>query len=586
MPHSDSSVPGYNLHALVSPAASGWTLRLLAFVVEHLGSALGLSRKIARDSNLFSLRHRGFLDLPTYYPIVAAEAGQTTKANTGDLAAKADALATAGLAVHGRIFQSVADFRDAYTDGRATPVDVAEAVINAITAGNESHSPPLLAVIKHNNEDLMLQAKESLARHKAGKPLSVLDGVPIAIKDELDVLGYETGVGTNFIALKPTKDAHPVALLRAAGALIIGKANMHEIGIDVTNANPWTGTPRNPYAAAHVTGGSSGGSAAAVAAGLCPIAVGADGGGSVRIPAAFCGLFGLKPTAGRVSETGAFPLAPTVGVVGPIAATAADMAVAYAVMAGPDPLDPNTMAQPPVALPTADASVKGLRIGVYKPYFEDAEPAVVAACRALLDELVTRGAVLVDITIPELEEMRVAHANIITSEMGAAMASFPRTSLSAATRTALAVTQSTLAPHDYVTACRVRTRGMATLKALYANIDVIATPSTAIPPPKRLPGAKEWSDYTTSAKSMRFIVMANLCGVPAVTVPAGYTRDGGLPIGMQFQAKWWNESLLLSLAATCETVLPGGRRRPGVLFDLLHKSDKSDRRGSELTLAE
>ncbi|KAI8588377.1 amidase [Geranomyces variabilis] len=585
MPHNPDP-NGYNLHALVSPAASGWTLRLLAFIVEHLGSILGLSRKIARDSNLFSLRHRGFFDLPTYYPIVAPDAGQGTLANAADLAAKADALATAGLAVHGRIFRSVADFRDAYKEGRATPVDVAEAVITAITAGNESHSPPLLAVIKHNNEDLRLQAKESLARHKAGKPLSVLDGVPIAVKDELDVLGYETNVGTNFISLKPTKDAHPVALLRAAGALIIGKANMHEIGIDVTNANPWTGTPRNPYAPGRVTGGSSGGSAAAVAAGLCPIAIGADGGGSVRIPAAFCGIFGLKPTAGRVSETGAFPLAPTVGVVGPLAATAADMAVAYAVMAGPDPEDPNTMVQPPVVLPSGDKGVKGLKIGVYKPYFEDAEPAVVAVCRALLDELVTRGAVLVDITIPELEDMRVAHANIITSEMASAMSSFPTTSLSPASRLALNVTQSTLAPHDYITACRVRTRAIATLKALYANVDVIATPSTAIPAPKVFAGAKEWSDYTTSAKSMRYIVMANLCGVPAVTVPAGYTPVDKLPIGMQFQAKWWNESLLLSLAATCEAAQPGGRRRPGVLFDLLHGVGEKDRRASERTLAE
>ena len=164
-------------------------------------------------------------------------------------------------------------------------------------------------MIAVNRDDVMKQAREATQRIKAGKPLSIFDGVPVAVKDELDMVPYPTTVGTSFLGKSPAKeDATVVARMRAAGALLVGKTNMHEIGINVTGLNPHHGTTRNPYNTDHFTGGSSSGSATAVAAGLVPVAIGADGGGSIRIPASFCGVFGLKPTFGRVSEHGAAPL--------------------------------------------------------------------------------------------------------------------------------------------------------------------------------------------------------------------------------------------------------------------------------------
>jgi Asp-tRNA(Asn)/Glu-tRNA(Gln) amidotransferase A subunit family amidase len=175
-------------------------------------------------------------------------------------------------------------------------------------AASDAANPPLRAYIAVNREDVLQQAAAATKRFSTGAPLSILDGIPVAVKDELDMVPYPTTAGTAFLGRHPaSSDATVVARLRAAGALLIGKANMHEIGMGVTGLNPIYGTPRNPYATHCHTGGSSSGSAAAVAAGLCPLALAADGGGSIRIPAALCGVVGLKPTYGRVSEHGALP---------------------------------------------------------------------------------------------------------------------------------------------------------------------------------------------------------------------------------------------------------------------------------------
>ncbi|KND02936.1 uncharacterized protein SPPG_02016 [Spizellomyces punctatus DAOM BR117] len=561
---------GYFLHSLNSPSATGWTLRFLCGILEYFGYALGISYKIAGDSNLFFLRKKRCLEVPTYYPVVEdrTQSLATDKETPIDLVPVAES----GLELGNRIFRSVMDFHQAYKLKLTTPVEVAEAVVKAIDASNTVHSPPLLAVIKHNQDDILRQARESNERYLAGKSLSVLDGVPIAVKDDTDVVGYETNVGTTCISIHPERDATCIANLRRAGAIIIGKANMHEIGIDVTNCNPWSGTPRNPYNTNHFTGGSSGGSACAVGIGLCPIAVGADGGGSIRIPSAYCGLYGLKPTAGRISGDGAFPLAPTVGVTGPIAATAGDLAIGYALLAGPDENDTNTLKQPPIRLESFNSisSLEDVRIGVYRPYFDNADPQIVKACDEFVTRLERRGAKVVNIMLHDLEAMRVAHANTITSEMGAATAGIPRHKFSYSTRMALGVTGNHITAADYIMAAQIRTRGMRMLEGVFKEVDVIVTPTTGITAPKIPSGALKWgfSDYTTSGKAMRFIFMANLLGIPAISVPVGYTPEG-LPIGMQFQAKWWNEELLLRLAHVSEDLFAAERRKPAVFYDLL-----------------
>jgi len=188
--------------------------------------------------------------------------------------------------------------------------------------------------------------QQSLPR--AGKPLSVVDGVPVAVKDEFKQIGHRTCGGTSFLgSCVESEDATAVARLRAAGALLVGKTVMNEIGIQTTGWNGHFGQVRNPFDLSRDTGGSSSGSAASVAAGLTPLALGADGGGSIRIPATQCGVVGFKPTYGRVSEHGALPLCPSVGHAGPIASSVEDAAIMYAIIAGPDVNDANSQVQPP-----------------------------------------------------------------------------------------------------------------------------------------------------------------------------------------------------------------------------------------------
>lgn len=227
-----------------------------------------------------------------------------------------------------------------------TPLDVARRYLTAVAEG-EADAAPLRAVVHLAEADLLAQAEAATARFERGEPLGPLDGVPIGVKDELDQVPHPTTVGTTFLARGPaTADATVVARLREAGALLVGKLNMHEIGIGTTGLNPHLGTARNPCGPAHHTGGSSSGCGAAVAAGLCPIAVGADAGGSIRTPASLCGVVGLKATYGRVSEHGAFPLCWSMGHVGPLGATVRDVALGYLAMAGVDPHDGATAGQP------------------------------------------------------------------------------------------------------------------------------------------------------------------------------------------------------------------------------------------------
>jgi Asp-tRNA(Asn)/Glu-tRNA(Gln) amidotransferase A subunit family amidase len=358
--------------------------------------------------------------------------------------------------------------------------------------------------------------------------------------------------------------------LRHAGALLIGKTNMHEIGILPNSLNAHYGPARNPYALAHEAGGSSSGSAAAVAAGLCPAAIGADGGGSIRIPAAYCGLVGLKPTFGRVSEFGAVPLAPSVAHLGPIAATAEDAALLYTAISGPDPQDSNTQRQPPVQVDGRNGCLRGVRIGIYREWFCDAASEIVAPCEQLLKLFVRAGAELADVVIPDLRLIAIAHGLTIHKEMAANMERYDREhrrDFSLMTRLMLANVRAVPAS-DYVQAQRIRTRAMDHFRSALARADVVATPTT----PSTAPEITKYGLLDSEAnigqvmETMRFVNPANLTGLPAISILAGY--DGrGLPIGLQLIGRPWDESTLLRLAYAAESDTP--KRRPLVYFDLM-----------------
>ena len=358
--------------------------------------------------------------------------------------------------------------------------------------------------------------------------------------------------------------------------MLIGKTNMHEIGILPNARNPHYGTARNPYNPAHEAGGSSSGSAAAVAAGLCPAAIGADGGGSIRIPAAYCGVAGLKPTFGRVSEFGVVPLAWSVAHLGPIAAIAEDAALLYAAISGPDPMDPNTQPQPPVHTGGYDGTLTGVRIGVYRDWFSDAAGDVVTVCEQLLAEFVRLGAELVDVVIPDLRLMAVAHGLTIHTEMETNMRRYDRQhrrELGLSTRLMLANVR-TMRSSDYVQAQRMRTRAMNHFRPALAGADVIATPAAPITAPEIPPRAAVDGEVNIGqvVEVMRFVNPANLTGLPAISVPAGYDRRG-LPVGLQLTGRPWEESTLLRLAHAADGIVI--RRKPAVYFDLLPELGES-----------
>jgi Asp-tRNA(Asn)/Glu-tRNA(Gln) amidotransferase A subunit family amidase len=322
---------------------------------------------------------------------------------------------------------------------------------------------------------------------------------------------------------------------------------------------------RNPYDRARITGGSSSGSAAVVAAGLCPVAIGADGGGSIRIPAGLCGVVGLKATFGRIPETGVPPLCWHVGHVGPIGLTVDDVAAAYAILAGPDEGDPMSLRQPPVHLTGyEDASLEGVRVGVCEAYFADADADVVRRCREALGALVARGARVVELPPPDLNTVLWAHSCIILSEMAAAM--LPHTKQDSSrfaldSRTNLAIGRHFSAT-DLVHALRHRHQLTREYLALMKDVDVIVTPTTAITAPAipeaTLPDGE--SNLPVVDQLMRFVRLANLTGFPALAVPAGYDA-AGLPVSLQLTARPWEEHLLFRagrvVEASVEHRLPG-----------------------------
>lgn len=468
-------------------------------------------------------------------------------------------------------FWTVKDYADAYASGKKSPVDVANAFLAAVD-DSESCQPPMRFFVAQDKADLMKQAEASAERWKAGKPLSLLDGVPVAVKDEVDMVPYPTTVGTAFMGKSPaTEDAVTVARLRETGALLLGKSNMHELGMGVTGVNPHHGAARNPYDSRRVTGGSSSGPAACVGAGLCPVALGADGGGSIRLPAAFCGVVGIKPTFGRVPEGGAAPLCWTVAHIGPIAATALDCWAGYVAMAGPDVGEESTLLQPPenTQWPTADG-LAGKKIGIFRQWTSDTDADVQAIFQKALAQLAQSGAELVDVTIPNLHLSRVAHLTSIISEMGASQLKHVAEHLKeygVDIQLNLKLIEG-LTASDYVQAQRVRDQTIAQMESLFEAVDFIVTPATGCLPPIIHPNAESAgeSDLGTLDRIMRFAPLANLTGHPAITFPAGYA-EGNVPVAIQLIGKAWSEMELLSAAHTFENHVQ--RAKPQKHWDLL-----------------
>jgi Asp-tRNA(Asn)/Glu-tRNA(Gln) amidotransferase A subunit family amidase len=554
----------YDLKSVKFPKLGTSGLRALVALAENGLVGPPLINKLMSDGGLTRIREIAPDDAPTFYPVHAA-----------DDPGVPPLVPASGPIVppRGFRFPGVADFSAAYRDGTSSPEKVAECFLEQLDR-SERGDRPLKAFIAVRRDDVMAQAKESAHRWRAGAPLSAFDGVPVAVKDEIDQAGYPTTVGTKFLGAEPvSQDATIVARLRSAGALLVGKANMHEIGINVTGLNPHHGTTRNPYNDAFHTGGSSSGPATVVASGLAPVAIGADGGGSIRIPSAFCGLVGIKPTFGRLSEHGAFPLCWTVAYLGPMTGSVVDCRMTYELMAGADPHDPHTAGAPPVLLdPSPPASLDGVRLGVYWPWFRHASPEVAGQCESLVRSFVDRGATLHEVEISELDDARVAHIVTILGEMSSSMRRYyaaHRTDFSLDARLNLASAFS-FSDADYVNAQRIRTRARTHWARAFADVDAIVTPAAGQTAPRINPAAQPdgESDLSTSMEIMRFAFASNLTGHPAISFPAGYGANN-LPIGLQVIGRPWAERLLFRIAKTAEQIVD--RRPPARWYPLLER---------------
>ena len=540
----------YDLKSLNLPKLYGKMLSIFAGAVSNPITRPLLIGSLLENGGIPKLRKIHFTEEPTYFPLVIPP----EHAN-GHMDMPLEAPANRRTSREHMPYQLIRDYAIAYRDGSLTPLQVAEQVIQAIEKSDQT-TPSMHAFSASYSADILKQAELSTERIRKGQPLSFLDGVPVAIKDEIDLVPYPTTVGTKFMGSNPASwDSYVAARLRAAGALLVGKTNMHEIGISANGENVHHGRIANPYDLQRDSGGSSSGSGAAVAAGIVPVAMGADGGGSIRVPASLCGVVGLKPTFGRVSEAGAAPLCWSVAHLGPLGASVEDVAMVYQVIAGPDPSQPLSQQQPPVTLEGWNTpDLKGVRIGIFPDWNHHANCEIVEMNEKMIAEFEKGGAEVVKVTIPELDAMRVAHAVTILSEMATSMRNYPEhwKDFAGNTRLSLVLGQ-VMTAHDYLQAQRMRTRAMQIFAKVYSDVDVILTPATALTAPIVPPQALSagWSDLGTDTEMMRFVFPGNLTGLPAIAFPVGYDTNG-MPIGMQAMGRHWEEKLLLRVAYNAE----------------------------------
>ncbi len=447
--------------------------------------------------------------------------------------------------------RSIRELARAYRDGTRSPTAVTSGLLRRI----ERAEPRLNAFIAVLAESALAEARAAEARIRSGRARGPLEGIPVACKDNIDIAGVATTCGSRILrAEAAATDAPVVERLRAAGAVLIGKTNLLEFAYGIVH--PDYGQCNNPWDEGRTAGGSSSGSAAAVAAGLVLGALGTDTGGSIRIPASYCGVVGLKPTSGRVSTDGVFPLSWTLDHVGPIAGCVDDAALLLAVLTGSAP--------PPA--PPADGELRarcaGLRIALpVDRHQAEIRPGVARCFDAALSRLAAAGARLDRVELPGLESAEVALLQIILPEAAVIHGPWVRSRPEDyAPDTRLQLELGVLAPGTaYVAAQLVRDHLDRQTRRVLADHDLIATPTVAWVAPEHDPAL---ADPEGEAEGRR-TGPHNLTGVPALTLPCGLGEDQ-LPVGLQLAADWGEDERLLEWAAGVEAVLGGPLGPPAV----------------------
>ena len=429
-----------------------------------------------------------------------------------------------------------------------SPLELTRACLDRIGKLN----PELNAFITVTAESALAEARTAEAEISRGQWRGPLHGIPIAIKDLIDTAGTRTTAASALYPNRiPTEDAEIVRRLRQAGAVILGKNNLHEFAYGGSSLVSFFGDVHNPWNAPHIAGGSSGGSAAAVAAGLGYAAVGTDTAGSIREPAALCGCVGIKPTYGRVSTRGVIPLSWSLDHVGPLAAAVSDAAVVLQAIAGYDPLDTNS-----VDVAASDyvsvlvESTKTLRIGIPRTYFyDDLHPEVRAAVDEALAVIRTLVAKILDLRldVPTDRTVQAAESYAYHAEN---LARTPELYQPETLRRIRSGAQITAA--EYIQRRQELDRERRRAHDFFAEVDLLVTPTTPIPAPaiadlRKDPEALRPAELVLLRNTRPF----NVWGLPAISVPCGFTKSG-LPIGLQIAGPRWREDLVLRLARAYE----------------------------------
>jgi aspartyl-tRNA(Asn)/glutamyl-tRNA(Gln) amidotransferase subunit A len=469
--------------------------------------------------------------------------------------------------------------------GQVSAAEVADAFLAAV----RDREPKLRSFTLVDEESARKQAAAVDAKRKAGQPLGKLAGVPVAVKDVLCTRGVRTTCSSKILEhFVPPYDAHVVERLRAEDAVIVGKTNMDEFAMGSSTENSAYMVTRNPWDTTRIPGGSSGGSAAAVAGCQAPLSLGTDTGGSIRQPAALCGIVGLKPTYGRVSRYGLIAFASSLDQVGPFAHDVRDCALLLEAIAGHDKRDSTSVNEPvPAYTKTLDQPVKGLRIGVPKEFFgQGLDAEIETAVRTALKEYEKQGATLVDVSLPHSPYALAAYYIVAPAEASSNLARFDGMHYGHRTKQkadligtysksrgegfgpevrrrimiGTYVLSSGYKDAYYVKALKVRRLVKGDYDKAFESCDVVMGPTT---PTAAFKAGEKADDPLAMYLSDVYTVACNLAGLPGLSLPCGFTT-GGLPIGLQLLGPPFAEEKLLRIARMYEAASDWHTRRPEV----------------------
>jgi aspartyl-tRNA(Asn)/glutamyl-tRNA(Gln) amidotransferase subunit A len=486
--------------------------------------------------------------------------------------------------------ETIREVRGAIRSGARTAVDVCRQTLARIEAVN----PALNAFNTIATSRAMVRA-EAIDREPARWRDAPLAGVPIAVKDNLCTREIRTTASSRMLEhYVPPYDATVIARLERAGAVIVGKTNCDEFAMGSSNENSAFGAVRNPWNLDRIPGGTSGGSAAAVAAGLAPMALGSDTGGSIRQPASLCGVVGLKPTYGRVSRYGLIAHASSLDQIGPLARTASDAALTLGVLAGHDPADATSAPEPvPDYTAALTGEVAGLRVGVPRALLEGIDDDVSHAIDEALAVLTARGATVVDVDLPHAKYATPVYYLVSTAEASSNLARYDgvrygfraqpanderRTPNDSALRAMYAQTRAlgfgpevkrrimlgtyvlSAGYYDayYLKAQQVRTLILRDYDQAFARVDVVAMPTSPTPAVRI---GERVSDPVQMYLMDVFTVSANLSGLPAISIPCGFSSEH-LPIGLQLMGRRFDEATLLRVADAYERDTEWSKQQP------------------------